>query len=181
MLSNDYARRGDWGREELMKRGAKYYPLYDYLRPLDQDRPVRLTFDKIETILGDSLPRSAWRSRAWWANSPTSQGRAWLEAGWLVDAVNIEEAWAVFRPARITYRITPRRRRSGGWSGERVKALREHAGWSQQDLANRLGMRQQTISEWETGKYVPRRSTGVLLEFIAERVGFRYAEEEDVS
>jgi hypothetical protein len=39
-------------------------------------------------------------------------------------------------------------------------------------------MRQQTISEWETGKYRPRRSTGVLLEFIAERVGFRYLEDE---
>lgn len=161
-----------------MKPGTKYYPLYDYLRPLDQDKPVQLTFDEIEAIVGTSLPRSARYGRAWWANSPTSQGRAWLEAGWLVDAVNIDETWAVFRPARITYRVTPRRQRSGGWSSERVRALREYAGWSQQELADQLGMRQQTISEWETGKYIPRRSTGVLLEFIAERVGFHYLEEE---
>jgi DNA-binding transcriptional regulator YiaG len=40
-------------------------------------------------------------------------------------------------------------------------------------------MRQQTVSEWETGKYTPRRSTGVLLEFVAERVGFRYGVDED--
>ena len=162
-----------------MKPGTKYYPLYDYLRPLGQDEPIDLTFDQIEAIIGASLPRSARASRAWWANSATPQGQAWLDAGWLVDAVDLEEAGAVFRPARITYRITPRRRRTGGWSAERVKALREFAGWSQQEMADQLGMRQQTISEWETGKYTPRRSTGVLLEFIAERVGFRYGVDED--
>jgi DNA-binding XRE family transcriptional regulator len=156
-----------------MKPGAKYYPLYTYLRPLGQHQPIRLTFDEIETMVGVSLPTSARASRAWWANSATPQGQAWLEAGWLVDAVDVEEAWAVFRPARITYRVTPRRRRAG-WSSEQVKALREFAGWSQQEMADQLGMRQQTISEWETGKYSPRRSTGVLLEFIAERVGFTY-------
>ncbi len=100
-----------------------------------------------------------------------------MEAGWLVDAVDIDAARIVFRPERITYRITPRRRRPG-WSGERVKALREFAGWSQQDLADQLGMRQQTVSDWETGRYGPRRSSSVLLEFIAERVGFPYRADE---
>ena len=161
-----------------MKPGIKYYPLHEYLRPLDQHEPIRLTFDQIEAIIGASLPHSARASRAWWANSATPQGQAWLDAGWLVDAVDLEEAWAVFRPERITYRITPRQRRSGGWRGKHVKALREFAGWSQQELADRLGMRQQTVSEWETGKYTPRRSTGVLLEFIAERAGFRYGVED---
>ena len=157
-----------------MKPGTKYYPLHEYLRPLNQGEPITLTFDQIEAIIDASLPYSARFSRAWWANSATPQGQAWLEAGWLVDAVDVEEAWAVFRPERITYRITPRRQRSGGWSGKQVRSLRDFAGWSQQELADQLGMRQQTISEWETGKYTPRRSTGVLLEFIAERVGFRY-------
>ena len=60
-----------------------------------------------------------------------------------------------------------------------MKALREFADWSQQELADQLGMRQQTVSEWETGKYTPRRSTGVLLEFIAERVGFGYGVDEE--
>jgi DNA-binding XRE family transcriptional regulator len=159
-----------------MNPGTKYYPLHEYLRPLPQDEPITLTFDEIEVIINASLPPSAWVSRAWWSNSTTPQGRAWLDADWLVDAVDVEEAWVVLRPARITYRITPRRRRSG-WSGEQVKTLREFAGWSQQELADRLGMRQQTISEWETGKYHPRRSTSVLLEFIAERVGFPYRAE----
>jgi len=156
-----------------MKSETKYQPLHDYLKQLPQDGPVELTLDEIQSATGIALPPSARASRAWWANSATPQGKAWMEAGWLVDAVDIDAARLVFRPLRITYRITPRRRRPG-WSAERVKALREFAGWSQQDLADQLGMRQQTISEWETGKYGPRRSSSVLLEFIAERVGFPY-------
>jgi DNA-binding XRE family transcriptional regulator len=161
-----------------MKPGTKYYPLHEHLSRLAQDEPVKMSFDQIERIIAAPLPRSARASRAWWANSATPQGQAWLDAGWLVDAVDTREAWAVFRPARITYRVTPRRRRTG-WSGAQVKALREFAGWSQQELADRLGMRQQTVSEWETGKYHPRRSTGILLEFIAERVGFPYRAENE--
>jgi DNA-binding XRE family transcriptional regulator len=161
-----------------MKPGIKYYPLHEYLRSLAQDESISLTFDQIEAIIGAALPRSARVSRAWWANSATPQGQAWLDAGWLIDAVDLGEAWVVFRPGRITYRVMPRRRRSGSWSGGHVKALREFAGWSQQELADQLGMRQQTVSEWETGKYTPRRSTGVLLEFIAEQVGFRYGGDE---
>jgi DNA-binding XRE family transcriptional regulator len=157
-----------------MKPGTKYYPLYEYLRSLGQDETALLTFDEIERVIGASLPHSARGSRAWWANSATPQGQSWLEAGWIVDAVDTPEGWVVFRAERVTYRITPRRRRSG-WSGDEVRALREFAGWSQQELADRLGMRQQTVSEWETGKYEPRRSTGVLLEFIAEKVGFPYS------
>ena len=175
-----YVKRIRQGSEQPMKLGTKYYPLYEYLRPLGQDEPITLAFDQIEAIIGASLPSSARASRAWWANSATSQGQAWLDAGWLVDAVDIEETWTVFRPARITYRVTPRRRWAGGWNAEQVKALREFTGWSQQELADQLHMRQQTVSEWETGKDTPRRSTGVLLKFIAERVGFRYdVNEED--
>jgi DNA-binding transcriptional regulator YiaG len=159
--------------ETTIKRTSKYYPLHDYLRSASQDELIRLAFDEIEAIIDDALPASARASRAWWANTGTPQGRAWMEAGWVVDAVDPEEDWVAFRAESITYRITPRRQRPG-WSGEQVKALREHAGWSQQDLANRLSMRQQTISEWETGKYRPRRSTSVLLRLVAEQVGFVY-------
>jgi DNA-binding transcriptional regulator YiaG len=60
------------------------------------------------------------------------------------------------------------------WDAEKIKALREHMGLSQQALADELGTRQQTISEWETGMYKPRRSTGNYLSLVAERVGFEY-------
>ncbi len=60
------------------------------------------------------------------------------------------------------------------WDAERIKALRDHLGMTQQQLAEELGVRQQTISEWEVGMYAPRRSTSKYLSLIAERAGFAY-------
>jgi DNA-binding transcriptional regulator YiaG len=44
-------------------------------------------------------------------------------------------------------------------------------------MAEELGVRQQTISEWETGMYRPRRAMSKYLTIIAERVGFTYKSE----
>jgi DNA-binding transcriptional regulator YiaG len=60
------------------------------------------------------------------------------------------------------------------WDADRVKALRDHLGLTQQQFAEELGVRQQTISEWEVGLYKPRRSTSKYLALIAERAGFSY-------
>ena len=68
-----------------------------------------------------------------------------------------------------------KRRAKYEWDAESIKALREHMALSQQALADELGTRQQTISEWETGMYKPRRSTGNYLSLVAERAGFEYA------
>ncbi len=65
------------------------------------------------------------------------------------------------------------------WNPEEIKALRAHMGLSQGDLARELGVRQQTISEWETGMYRPRRSTAKYLTMVAERVGFIYKVESE--
>jgi DNA-binding transcriptional regulator YiaG len=63
-----------------------------------------------------------------------------------------------------------------GWDGERVRALRRHLGLSQDGLADELGTRQQTVSEWETGRYQPRGASARLLSMVAERAGFVYGE-----
>jgi transcriptional regulator with XRE-family HTH domain len=47
-------------------------------------------------------------------------------------------------------------------------------GMSQNALAEELGTRQQTVSEWETGRYQPRGTSARLLSIIAERAGFEY-------
>lgn len=60
------------------------------------------------------------------------------------------------------------------WDAEQIKALRDHLGMTQQQLAEELGVRQQTISEWEVGVYTPRRSTSKYLSLIAERAGYTY-------
>jgi transcriptional regulator with XRE-family HTH domain len=40
--------------------------------------------------------------------------------------------------------------------GERIKLAREEKGWSQEDLATKLGVEPPTISRWETGAHAPR-------------------------
>jgi len=56
----------------------------------------------------------------------------------------------------------------------RDSALRHHLGLTQRELANRLGTRQQTISEWEIGMYKPRGASSTLLSIVAERAKFEY-------
>jgi len=61
-----------------------------------------------------------------------------------------------------------------GWDSEQIRALRRHLGLTQRELADRLGTRQQTISEWELGLYRPRGASSTLLSIVAERAEFEY-------
>ena len=65
-----------------------------------------------------------------------------------------------------------------GWDAEQVRALRRHMALTQDALARELNVRQQTVSEWETGQYRPRGASERLLGLIAERAAFRYGEAE---
>ena len=67
-----------------------------------------------------------------------------------------------------------KRKRTVRWDASRLRALREHLGLTQQQMAEELGTRQQTISEWETGRYQPRGASATLLSMVAERAGFEY-------
>jgi len=60
------------------------------------------------------------------------------------------------------------------WNREEVRALREHLNLTQARLADELGTRQQTISEWENGAHRPRGASATLLSIVAERSGFTY-------
>lgn len=62
------------------------------------------------------------------------------------------------------------------WNADRIRALRRYMGLSQQQMSERLGIRQQTVSEWETGMYQPRGGMVTLLTMVAEREGFPVAE-----
>jgi DNA-binding transcriptional regulator YiaG len=48
-----------------------------------------------------------------------------------------------------------RQRAKYTWGPEAIRALREHMGMTQRELADHLEVRQQTISEWETGLHTP--------------------------
>jgi len=54
------------------------------------------------------------------------------------------------------------------WTAERVAALRARLGMTQAGLAAALGVRQQTVSEWETGRYAPRGASARMLGVVAE-------------
>ena len=60
------------------------------------------------------------------------------------------------------------------WDGEQIRALRSHLGLTQREMAEQLGTRQQTISEWEKGMYRPRGASSTLLSIVAERADFEY-------
>jgi DNA-binding transcriptional regulator YiaG len=66
------------------------------------------------------------------------------------------------------------RKRRPRWDARSVKGLRRHLELTQAQLAGELGVRQQTISEWETGQYTPRGASERLLNLVAERGGFSY-------
>ncbi len=60
------------------------------------------------------------------------------------------------------------------WGSQHIRALRHHLGLTQRQLADTLGTRQQTISEWEKGMYQPRGASSTLLSIVAERATFEY-------
>lgn len=52
--------------------------------------PVTISFQDLEDIIGQSLPPSARRHRAWWANNPgRTLARQWLAAGWRAEQVDL--------------------------------------------------------------------------------------------
>jgi DNA-binding transcriptional regulator YiaG len=160
-----------------MKETRKYYPLYRYLTESQLDQ-LTLTFTDIESILGQPLPPTARESRAWWSNRKdgTVQAAGWMEAGYLVDEIDLETGQITFRKqgVAVIYNV----QRDGDtllWNAAMIKALREYMGLTQAEMAKELGVRQQTISEWETGVYEPKRSTSKYLSLVAERAGFEYS------
>lgn len=164
-----------------MKQDTKYYPLFEFLRGQTKNRQsIELTFAKIEEIIGAALPASARTSRSWWANSQTSsrvQAAAWMEAGYHVDSVDLERESVLFVRPELAYHWAPDPE-TIEWNADTIRALRQHMGLTQQELAGRLNMRQQTISEWETGVYSPRGGSVALLNLVAERAGFYNASKQ---
>lgn len=66
------------------------------------------------------------------------------------------------------------KRRRAVWNAGSVRGLRRHMALTQDQLAAELGVRQQTVSEWETGAYRPRGASERLLTIVAERAGYSY-------
>lgn len=72
------------------------------------------------------------------------------------------------------YEKRGRRERDRDWDAELVRELRRHLAMTQREFATELNARQQTVSEWETGRYRPRGPSARLLTLIAEEATFVY-------
>ncbi|MCP3867758.1 MAG: GIY-YIG nuclease family protein [Gammaproteobacteria bacterium] len=75
-----------------------------------------LSFMELERVLGVSLPKSAFRYPAWWANqrdtSTRSQAKAWLSAGFRVDGIHLSQVdgWVRFVRAGNISEVSPRKK-----------------------------------------------------------------------
>ncbi len=78
---------------------SKYTPLETFLRALSPaEREVTLSFERIETIIKSKLPASA-NEMSWWEHETEGNhvnARAWANAGWRVDTVNLQGKWVRF-------------------------------------------------------------------------------------
>ena len=81
---------------------SKYAPLGAHLRESGRDE-IAMTFGKIQTVIGESLPESAYRHQAWWSNNPSNNPmtRVWLEAGYETLEVNMDGRRLRFRKASV--------------------------------------------------------------------------------
>ena len=155
-----------------MKIGSKYYPLFEHLRQCAKAR-VSLSFAAIEKIVDAKLPTSAYK-RSWWGNRDSAsalQAKAWIMAGYHVEEIDIDGQLITFGQFKAGYNVQ-RRDDAILWDREAIRALRKHMSLTQAKFAQELGVRRQTVSEWENGVYEPDRSTAKHLERIAQQKAF---------
>ena len=81
------------------RRGSKYSPLADHLRD-SGEKLVTMTFDEVERVIGDSIPRTARKEPWWWTgNHRFTQMQAWTAAGYQCEGVDLQKRVVVFRRA----------------------------------------------------------------------------------
>ena len=156
-----------------MKISSKYYPLYQVFQQNRQESII-LGIAEIETALGSTLPLSAYE-RGWWSNREKSpQAGAWLEAGYKVVGFDAKKKSVTFHKikASANYKLNLDQSGTVAWDSESIKGLRQHMSLTQAQFAEELGIRQQTVSEWEQGVYSPTRASAKHLMLVAEKAGF---------
>jgi hypothetical protein len=108
---------------------GKYEPLSEFLRSQSGDE-VAMSFRQIERIIGDSLPESAKRHRAWWSNNGENSAmtQAWLNSGFRSSDVDMKAGTLVFKRAHPQGQFGNRGQKRAAVS---VAALKQHplVGW----------------------------------------------------
>jgi DNA-binding transcriptional regulator YiaG len=159
-----------------MKLGSKYYSLHQRLSQFDAET-FTVSIDEIETWIEGKLPKTARTQHSWWANRSKGgyQSLAWIKAGYHTDGIDLERQTVTFTKFQAEYKI---QRVDGAikWDSSAIRALRMHMNLTQSQFAETMGVRRQTISEWENAVYLPDRSTMKHLGLVAEKEAFDPAE-----
>ena len=91
------------------KASGRYAPLKIWLdRQPASDKIIQMSLHQVEEILSAPLPPTAYEHRSWWANDSVGhiQSQYWLEAGWRVDDVNLDEKTVIFERANsVRYQL----------------------------------------------------------------------------
>lgn len=105
-LAEFYKAYADWlepapasssDRSGRRTRTSSYAALGEHLEDRSGDR-VSLDFGEIERILSRTLPASAYRHRAWWANTEShSQAAEWLQRGWRASDLDLDNKRVTFQ------------------------------------------------------------------------------------
>jgi len=93
---------------------SKYDSLKRYLRfRAAFTSTVKLSFAKIDGIIGENLPITAFRNEKWWSNSPSSaHAKAWLDAGWRMQEANLDEGYVIFQRVKKSYTGSRRKKQT---------------------------------------------------------------------
>jgi hypothetical protein len=104
---------------------SKYTYLSVYLaRRAKYGSQVTLPFSKIEEVIGNRLPFSAYHYKHWWGNTRNrSPSEAWLTVGWKVKNVDLERKMVTFTKDKPTVLTGPKKRRRRKPVSEAFKAL----------------------------------------------------------
>jgi hypothetical protein len=82
----------------------KYLPLDEWFRKRPaSEKQIVMTFNQVEEILGNPLPKSATRLTTWWTNvlpKIQSHRTAWLNHGWMVVEFDLKSRRVKFIRAR---------------------------------------------------------------------------------
>lgn len=93
-----------FNKYDLLKRYLKFRAAFT--------KVVKLSFAKIDGIMGDNLPMNAFRNEEWWKNSRSAHANAWLDAGWRMQEVNLDEGYVVFQKVKSVQARSHRKKRS---------------------------------------------------------------------
>lgn len=139
-------------------------------------REVEVTESKITFFLTDGREVSVPLSWSWRLQEATPEERQNFEispSGYGVHWPDIDEDLSARGALRGTPAPRPERFRDppaknpSEWSPGRIQRLRRRLNMSQKEFAKRLGVRQATVSDWETGKQSPSQMARRLLDRFA--------------